>query len=332
MDRYMLRRIDALYRRTRRWFHSRKFAEVRTNAMGPASGFDGYVRPFEVGYSRPGGESRLYLASSPEFEMKKLAFGGSGKLFQIARAFRNAEHDPTHRPEFDMLEWYVPDTDYRDAMGQTEDLIRCAVRETWGNSGIVFRGTKVRLDKPFVRIRMRDLFLEATGIDLARVQDRDDFLEAARNLGVTHLRPTASWDTVFFIVFLEKVEDRLRRMEKPVVLLDHPVQVASLAKQSAGSPEFVERFEVYVRGLELCNGYSELTDREGHLRRLELVNSQRRQEGFLDLAFPADFLASLPGAEARFSGVALGMDRLAMIATGSGDIAGVVPFDPFAAG
>ena len=330
MDMNTLRSVAGIYRHTRRWFDSKKFIEVRTNAFGSAPGFDGYVAPFSAAYSPPGGQARrLFLSSSPEFEMKRLAFAGADRIFQVCRAFRNAEHDLTHRPEFDMLEWYSTGTGYRDAMRQTEDLVRHVSRKAGGRGEFVVHSRSVPLGKSFERIKVRDVFLEMTGIDLCLVQEREDFLEAARRLGITHIRQTASWDTVFFILFLDKVEAGLARIDKPVILCDYPVQLASLARTVPDDPRFVERFEISIQGLELCNGYSELTDRAGHSQRLELVNSQRRQEGFEPLAFPGDFLASLPEKAGKLSGVALGMDRLAMLVTGQDDIGGIVPFDPF---
>jgi lysyl-tRNA synthetase class 2 len=324
-----IRTISEIYRGTRRWFYANRFLEVRTNALGAVSGFDGYVRPFLAEYLPPRGPGRrLFLRTSPELEMKKMAFAGADRIFQIARSFRNAEHDPTHRPEFDMLEWYSRGTGYGGAMRQAEDLLRAIARP----GRVLFRGRKIGLRGGYERIRVRDLFRETTGIDLAAVQDRAAFLDAARKAGSGHLRPEASWDTIFFVLFLDKVEPELARMDRPVILQDHPVQVASLARTVPGDPAFVERFEICVSGLELCNGYSEMTGLPEHRERLELVNGQRRMEGFGDLALPEDFLASLPAERMTLSGVALGMDRLAMVLTGTDSLDGIVPFDPFSGG
>jgi len=326
MNMTKIRQVSELYRRTRRWFSAHRFLEVRTNAFGAVSGFDGYVRPFSAEYAPPHGSGRrLFLRTSPELEMKKLMFAGAGRIFQIARSFRNAEHDPAHRPEFDMLEWYSSGSRYRDAMRQAEDLLARAA----GCGRIVFRNRRIRFGRRFERIRVKDLFREKTGIDLSSVQNRDEFLEAARGAGAGHIRKSASWDTIFFVLFLDKIEPELARMERPVILYDYPVQVASLAREVPCDTAFVERFEVCVCGLELCNGYSELTKRADHEERLKMVNGQRKQEGFEPLSIPADFLGSLPAGGMEMSGVALGMDRLAMIVTGSYDISGVIPFNPF---
>jgi lysyl-tRNA synthetase class 2 len=213
-------------------------------------------------------------------------------------------------------------------MRQTEDLLGRAA----GRRKIVFRNREISFARRFERIRVKDLFRERTGIDLSSVQNRDGFLEAARKAGCGHIRQSASWDTIFFVLFLDKVESELSRMDRPVILYDYPVQVASLAREVPGDPAFVERFEAFVCGLELCNGYSELTVKADHEKRLKMVNGQRKQEGFEPLSIPLDFLDSLPSGAMEMSGVALGMDRLAMIVTGSGSIDEIVPYDPFQVG
>ena len=328
MDMTKIRLIADLYRRSRDWFHANRFLEVRTNAFGSVSGFDGYVSPFNAEYDPPRGAGRkLFLRTSPELEMKKLMFSGTSRIFQIARSFRNAEHDQTHRPEFDMLEWYSRGTSYRDAMLQTERFLR---RIAAGTS-FKFRGRTLRFGRPFERVSIRDFFREETGIDLARVQEREEFLKAAKKTGAGHLRPGASWDTIFFVLFLDRIEPALARMDRPVILHDYPVQVASLARSVPGDPAFVERFEICVCGLELCNGYSEMTGKAEHEERLKVVNRQRTQEGFEPLSLPPDFIKALPVRGMAMSGVALGMDRLAMIVTGAGTIDEIVPFDPFTA-
>lgn len=182
------------------------------------------------------------------------------------------------------------------------------------------------MKKNFTRIRMHDIFFEQTGLDLTRVQNPGDFNEQARSIVSLPENRDQTWDTVFFILFLEKVEPELSCMDRPVILYDFPVQIASLAKPCLENPEYVERFEVYIRGIELCNGYTELEGEEENRIRFSDANRIRKEQNKEGLNFPEDLQKALQKGFGGFSsGVALGMDRLCMLLTGQKKIRPMVP-------
>jgi lysyl-tRNA synthetase class 2 len=316
----------------RDWFDRRDFTEVRTNALAVAPGFDAYSRPFRTRFESADGTGRdLHLVTSPEFEMKGLLSNGLAPIWQIARSFRNSDRDATHLPEFDMLEWYRKNADYRTTMRDTEDLVRDAVRSVDPSGRSSRAGFVTDLNRPFERIPLPDLFLERTGLDLVRLQDTAAFREAVLGAGFGPVPEDATWDNIFFIVFLSRVEPELLAMDRAVFLYDHPVQVFSLARQKPGRPEFVERFECYATGLELCNGYTELDDWNEHLRRFSRLSEVCRLRGLPPPVFPSNLEGFIKAGLGLCSGVALGIERLAMIALSKNDIREVVPFDIFSA-
>jgi elongation factor P--(R)-beta-lysine ligase len=326
MTRQTIEQCGQIYGRVRHWFEREGFTEVRTNIAANSPGFDGYVVPFLTEWQNIHGyQKKLYLSSSPEFEMKGILAAGCKKIYQITRAFRNTEHDPTHFPEFNMLEWYSAGVDYERSMSDLQELIHTTVKK----HRLTYSGRQIRLPNDFQKIRVHDIFLEHTGLDLRNLQDPEAFLEAARTAGFTHIPDQASWDHIFFVLFLEKVECELGKMDTPVILKDYPVQIASLARNCEDSPGFVERFECYIGGLELCNGYSELTDETEHHRRFHEMNRLRKARDMEEYPVPQNLLDFIRMGLGECAGVALGMDRLCMLLTDTADIRDIIPFDPY---
>jgi lysyl-tRNA synthetase class 2 len=288
---------------------------VRTNCISESPGFDGYVVPFSTEFKSDAGTRILHLCSSPEFAMKRILAhaGPDAKIYQITKAFRMERTDPTHSPEFNMLEWYVAGKDYTRSMSDFEALFRNLHSRFHKKDSFPYQGKTILLDRPFERLRVRDIFLDRTGIDLNQVQDPQVFLEAAHRAGERHLKPGSSWDTIFFVLFLDKVERDLSAMDRPILLYDYPVQIASLARNSKTEPWFCERFECFVAGIELCNGYSELTDPAEHLRRFEEMNDLRKRIGISPTPLPTQLLETVRNGLPQSTGVALGMDRLCML-------------------
>lgn len=255
--------------------------------------------------------------------------GPDAKIYQLAKAFRQERIDPIHSPEFNMLEWYVAGKDYSHSMSDFESLFRELHSRFHKKNSFPYQEKTILLDQPFERIRVRDIFLDRTGIDLDQVQDPQVFLEAAHRVGETHLKPGSSWDTIFFVLFLDKVERDLSAMDRPILLYDYPVQIASLARNSETRPWFCERFECYIAGIELCNGYSELTDPEEHLRRFEEMNRLRERIGSSATPLPAQLMETVRNGLPRSTGVALGMDRLSMLLFDCKEIGDIVDLSLF---
>ena len=273
-----------------------------------------------------GGAPRpLWLHTSPEFAMKRLLAEGFERIFQLARVFRNGEVSATHNPEFTMLEFYRANTGYDGIMEDLEQLVEEAARALHGTTELRWRGTALDLRAPFQRMTMRDAFLERAGVDLGRCGgDVDRLREAARAAGLDPGRPDDAFDDLFFRIFLERVEPGLGA-PRPVFLTEWPASMAALSKVKARDPRWAERFELFAGGLELANGYSELTDPAEQRRRLVEEQELRRRLGRevhpLDERF-LDAVARMPEA----GGVAVGFDRLLMLLTGAPSIRDVLLF------
>lgn len=274
---------SAFLQRVRAFFLERDFIEVETPARVRSPGIDPYIDAL------PAGEDR-YLATSPELEMKKLLGTGMKRIFQTTRAFRDGERGDLHNPEFVILEWYAAGQTYVDLMDDTEELVR--------EAGTVFaeRGVPSPLKgwpRPFPRITVDDAFRLHAGWVPSRSFRADPF----------------------FRDLVEKVEPALGA-ERAVFLTDYPERAGALARRKKEDPLLCERFELYLDGLEICNGFSELTDPEEQRARFERDNDQRRRQGREPYPLDEGFLAALEGGIPSCAGNALGVDRLLLALTG----------------
>ena len=335
----MARARATLLRTLRQALSELGYLEVETPLAVPVAGQEPHLRPFETRFTPdppvpPGGVEgarRLHLITSPEYAMKRLlARPGFSRIFQIARVFRDGEISPSHNPEFSLLEFYAAPGDASLIMQHLETLVaQCARALTAGAScaapARVQRGPQratIDLTPPYERLTCREAFLRFAGFD-PLLLDAEAFAQAARAVGVRPA-PDASWDDVFTQVLLQLVEPSLG-LSRPVYLTGYPASQAALAKLSAADPRTAERFELYAGALELCNGFSELTDADEQRARLLAEQAERARLG-RDV-FPLDdrFLAALPGIESA-GGVAVGIDRLLMLITGARSIDSVLLF------
>jgi len=294
-------------RTVREFFAARDFLEVETPALQVSPGLEPHLQAFRTELTDPfGGPARpFYLHTSPEFAMKKLLAGGLPRIFQIARVFRNGERSDMHHPEFSMLEWYRAGARYTDLMDDVEGLL-AACGET----------------RPVTRLSVAEAFLRFTGIDvLATVPDPHApapppaaLAAEAERLGV-HVGEGASWDDVFFLIFLSRIEPLLGS-EGPCILYDYPACMAALSRRKPEDPRLCERFEVYVDGVELANAFGELTDAQEQRRRFE--HDMNLKERLYGVRYPIDddFLRAVD-ALPDCAGIALGLDRLVMAVTGA---------------
>ena len=309
---------QVLQRAIRGHLESLGYLEVETPLLVSAPGMEPHIRAFEVPFvpeTGVGMPRTLYLHTSPEYAMKRLLADGSGPVFQICKVFRNGEVSPTHNPEFTMLELYRPDADYRAIMADLESTLAAAAAAL-GRSEIFGL-------LPYERLTVREALQRETGIDLQRAGDVASLTEAARRVGVRTERGDG-YDDVFFRIFLERVEPRLGR-DRPSFLIDYPASMAALARLSPDDPSVAERFELYAHGLELANGFSELTDADEQRRRLEDERAFRVARG--RPAYPLDepFLEALRRMSPS-GGVALGLDRVLMLLLGAERIEEVLLF------
>jgi lysyl-tRNA synthetase class 2 len=306
-----LRRRALLTQATRAFFLQRGYTEVETRYAVPAPGEEVHLQTFATERRTPEGtDERLWLNTSPEFAMKRLLVAGAGPIFQLARVWRNGEASALHAPEFTMLEWYRPGAAFEALMDETEQYMRSVLPPVVTRLGV---STDL---SAFERLSVAEAFARYAGADL--LATAGDAGALARSAGA-HLRDEETWEDLFFRLLLERVEPRIGR-DHPTFLTHWPAAQAALAVRDPADPRVALRFELFVCGIELANAFEELTDAEEQRARFEVDRARRHALYGEDWDLDEDFLAALAHGMPRASGIALGFDRLAMIAAGAATI------------
>jgi len=318
----------------RDYFAEQNFVEVDTPALQVCPGMEPHLTAFATDLREPFNDQarQLYLHTSPEFAMKKLLTGGMERIFQLAKTWRNAERSATHHPEFTMLEWYRAGQGWRDVASDCEALVRTAYAasvDRRGETSIIHRESKsCDLLQAWEYISVASAFERYCGIDLlattqnALNPDRDALAEAARRKEI-RVNADDNWDTIFFRLFLERIEPNLG-IGAPTILFDWPLSMAALARQNPNDDRVAERFEVFICGLELANGFGELTDAAEQRRRFEMESAKKQALYGYSYPIDEDFLAALVHGMPESAGIALGFDRLVMLCTGAATIDDVI--------
>ncbi|MEM8832906.1 MAG: EF-P lysine aminoacylase EpmA [Pseudomonadota bacterium] len=310
----------AIIKAIRRFFDAQDFDEVETPILQVCPVMDTHIHAFQTELKGVDLKTRSkpYLHTSPEFDMKKLTVAGCSKIYQICHVFRNAEGSKRHVPEFTMIEWYRTQADYNDIMDDCVALLReCAKAADIKH----FRYKELSCDlfAEWERLTVVESFKRYADIDLeAYLDDKEGFREEVSKLGL-HTAQDDGWDDLFFRVMDEKIEPNLGK-ERPTFLCEYPISMASLSKPKTDDPRFAERFELYICGIELANAYSELTDADEQLRRYHIEMDEK--ERLYGERYPLDeeFIEALRVGMPPSGGIALGVDRLIMLATGAEDI------------
>jgi lysyl-tRNA synthetase class 2 len=284
-----LRRRAALAAAVRAFFTARGYLEVETPYIVAAPGEEEHIPTIQAGYG--------WLHTSPEFAMKKLLAAGSGPIFQLARVWRDEPESATHLPEFTMLEWYNLTPSMDALIDESFSLLRATLPPTISHAGITTSLAR------YERLTVAEAFLRHTGADVLATAGDAAALAAAAH---ATLRPHESWEDLFFRLLLERIEPHLGR-DHPTFLTHWPIQQAALARPDASDSRVAERFELYVAGLELANAFIELTDAQEQRARF---TANRTHPWPLDEDF-LDAVNHLPPS----AGIALGFDRLTMLAT-----------------
>ncbi len=306
----------------RAWFDADGFSETECGALQVSPGNEAHLHAFRTAFAADNGRmTPLFLHTSPEFAMKKLLAAGEPRIYDFARAFRNRETGGRHAPEFTMLEWYRVGEGLPAVMHDTASIISLAAR-TAGRATLDFGARTCDPHAPPRLVSVTEAFAEHAGIDLGRVLDNTaEFRAACRASGIG-LTDDTSWSDIFSAVLVARIEPALGNGQL-TFLHTYPLSEAALARPLADDPRYAARFEAYACGVELANGYDELTDP---------VIARARQSAEMDLKqrlygerYPLDedFLAAMASMPAA-SGVALGFDRLVMLATGAAEIADVL--------
>lgn len=312
-----LTRRSRVLESTRAFFRERGFLEVDPPIAQPYPNIDPNVFPVRVS-DAAGKTSGLYLHTSPELSMKKLLAGGAGNIFYLGKVFRDREGSPVHHPEFTMLEWYRVGEPAAAVMEDVEDLLWNLARKTTGTKEIRRGGKRISLPRRWMRWELSDAFAQLLD---APVGNEKALRSALSGKGIRP-GPAETWEDLFFRAVLDVIEPALAD-RGAVFLTGFPTALAGMARRREGGGDIAERFEGYVAGIEIVNGYEELTDpREQEERLRELVVRHARQTG-VQLPVDPDFLAALRAGLPPCSGAALGMDRLVMLLLGKETIADV---------
>lgn len=279
----------------RTFFHERGFIEAETPVRLPRPALELHIDAIP--------SVDWYLRTSPELHMKRLLAAGCPRIFQMGPCFRAGERGRLHNPEYTMLEWYRAQADYLDVLVDAKALVAHVAESVLGGTSLVYGGGPIELMPVWDCIDVADAFVLNAGWNPVKAFNADRF----------------------DLDLVEKVEPALPR-DRPVILKDYPVPAAALARCRAGDPPVAERWELYIGGMELANAYSELTDAAEQRRRFEECAHERRRMG--KPVYPVDeaFLAALEAGMPPCGGVALGVDRLAMLLSGAHAIEQVRPF------
>lgn len=303
----VLRKRADLLQHVRAFFHARDVVEVETPVMSSAGNTDPNIDSVVCDSSK----ETHYLHTSPEFGMKRLLAAGSGSIYQVCKVFRDNEHGRYHSPEFTMLEWYRLDFDHHALMDEVETLLKVLLVETHIQDSS--------------RISYRQACIEYAGFDPLSISN-NDLVSAAARLGFSAVQGLGKSDRDAWLelLFDQVVVPKLAN-NTIVFIYDYPASQAALAKIRVDEG-VAERFEVYIDGIELANGFHELTDAVEQRQRFEMENITRKQQGKQPVMIDEHFLAALQAGLPECAGVALGIDRLLMLICGTESLADVLAF------
>ncbi|AHB49201.1 lysyl-tRNA synthetase [Hyphomicrobium nitrativorans NL23] len=330
-DRHRDRRPGLLLRgrikaALRAWFTDQGFVEIEAGALQVSPGNETHLHAFGTDLVGTDLErQRLYLHTSPEFAMKKLLAAGEDKIFTFAPVYRNRERGALHAPEFTMLEWYRTGVPYETLWEDCAAILALAAR-TAGRTTWTWRGRETEIDSAFERLSVDDAFARFAGFRLLDTcpgghGNRDALAERAAAAGI-RIADDDTWSDIFSRVLVEKIEPRLG-FPRPTIFYDYPSPEAALARPVPGRPEAAERFELYIAGVELANGFGELGDAGEQRRRLMHEMDEKARLYGERYPLDEDFLAALPHMPAS-AGAALGFDRLVMLAAGASNVDQVI--------
>lgn len=303
----------------RRYLDDQGFMEVETpmlvsNAGGAAA------RPFETHYNALDEDVKLRI--SLELYLKRLIVGGMERVYEIGRVFRNEGLDTRHNPEFTLMELYQAYTDYYGMMDLTENMFRYLAQEIQGTTTIVYGEHELDLGKPFERLTMLDAVKKYAGVDFNEIHS-DEEAKALADKHEVHYEARHKKGDILNLFFEEFVEDHLIQ---PTFIMDHPVEISPLTKKKPDNPDYVERFELFMNGWEMCNAYSELNDPIDQRARFKAQEEMLAQGDEEANTTDEDFLNALEIGMPPTGGIGYGIDRLVMILTNSPAIRDVLLF------
>jgi lysyl-tRNA synthetase class 2 len=315
--RGMLAARSRLMAALREFFAGREFLEVETPLLVPSPGLEVHLTAV------PAADG--WLITSPEYQMKRLLAGGLERIYQVCRCFRAEEEGAHHQREFTMLEWYRAWDDLEAIIDDTEALVAHVATAVNGRPEVRVGDRVIAVDGRWPRLTVAEAMRAHAGVLVRGDEPADELARRVRAAGI-ELGGAAAWDDVFFTAFVERVEPALAAMDRPVLLIDWPAPLGALARRKPDDPTVCERFEAYVGGIELANAFGELTDPVEQRARFEDDVAARHARGRPVYPLDEKLLAALEEGLPPCAGIALGVDRLVMLALGARTIGEVVAF------
>jgi lysyl-tRNA synthetase class 2 len=305
----------------RQFLFERDYLEFETPTLQPIYG-GANARPFVTYHNYL--DQKLYLRIAPELYLKRLVVGGFEKVFEIAKNFRNEDIDTNHNPEFTMVEIYEAYQDYNDMMDLTEEIFVYLVQEVHGGSTLSFAGHELDVTRPWRRLTMDEAVQEYAGIDV-----RDHTVDELRAFAREH--DVEGWESAntrgeFLALFFDHFAEK--HLIQPTFVYDFPIEISPLAKKHREKEGLTERFELFIAGMEMANGFSELNDPLDQKSRLEEQDARRRSGDLEAQMIDYDFINALGYGMPPTGGVGIGIDRLVMLLTGKESIKEVLLFPP----
>lgn len=303
----------------RRYLDKLGFLEVETPVLHPIAG-GAAARPFITHHNAL--DMDMYLRIAPELYLKRLIVGGFEKVYELGRVFRNEGISYKHNPEFTMIELYQAYANYENVMQITEEVIAFVAQEVLGTTKINYQGQEIDLTPPWNRISMLDAIQEKTGVDFRLVTTQEEAVAIARKVGLV-VEKNMDIGNIINAAFEEFVESTLIQ---PTFIMDHPVEISPLAKRKSSNPRFTDRFEAFIFGREMANGFSELNDPIDQKERFLNQVAQRAAGDDEAHMMDDDFVTALEYGLPPTGGLGIGIDRLVMLLTDSSSIRDVILF------
>ncbi|MEE9452368.1 MAG: lysine--tRNA ligase [Gammaproteobacteria bacterium] len=304
----------------RQFLCDRQFLEVETPMMQSIPG-GAAARPFVTHHNSL--DMDLYLRVSPELYLKRLVVGGFDRVFEINRNFRNEGLSTQHNPEFTMLEFYQAYADYNDLIVLTEEMLRYAAQQILMTTTIIYQGQEIDFSKPFIRMTVKEAILHYNlDISAAELNDEACVRKIAQRLGIS-LQDNFGLGKIQIEIFEKTVEAQL---QQPTFITAYPTEVSPLARRNNDDPSITDRFEFFVVGREIANGFSELNDPQDQAQRFKQQVAQRREGDLEAMYYDADYIMALEYGLPPTAGEGIGIDRLAMLFTNSPSIRDVILF------
>ena len=320
--RYRNRHLDLMTNETtRNTFMVERFMEVETPMMHPIPG-GAVARPFETHHNAL--DMPLYLRIAPELYLKRLVVGGFERVFEINRSFRNEGVSTRHNPEFTMIEFYQAYADYHDLMDLTERLFNQLAIDVLGTTELTYQEEAISLKAPFARLSMSDAIAKyAENFDMTRINDREYLAEYASTTLKQQVKDVFGVGKLQTIIFEETAEHQLRQ---PTFITEYPAETSPLARRSDDNPEITDRFELFVGGRELANGFSELNDPADQAERFRGQVAEKDAGDDEAMHFDEEYIEALSYGLPPTAGEGIGIDRLVMLFTDSASIRDVILF------